>query len=222
MDHLRNELKKEFQLERMILFSDAVFAIAITLLAIDLKIPEVSKKLITEEKLDNYLVDLIPRFISFLVSFFLIGNFWMTHHQIFGFVDNYNRRLVVVNLFLLFGIALMPFSTAFYSEYVDTLLNSPMFVYSLNVAYVGICYTYLWVIISNPKNHLSENLHPLASRYILVRSFVLPAAILVILLTFIFISKVVALQMFNGIPLVVYLASFRTKKKIKHLNIHTS
>ena len=43
MDHLQNELKKEFQVERMILFSDAVFAIAITLLVIDLKIPDVEK-----------------------------------------------------------------------------------------------------------------------------------------------------------------------------------
>src|SRR5579863_1392221 len=101
MDHLQNELKKEFQLERMIFFSDAVFAIAITLLAIDLKIPEISKKLITEEKLDSTLVELIPRFISFLISFFLIGNFWMTHHRMFGFVVNYSRKLLVVNLFLL-------------------------------------------------------------------------------------------------------------------------
>jgi uncharacterized membrane protein len=222
MDHLQNELKKEFQLERMILFSDAVFAIAITLLAIDLKIPEVSKKLITESKLDSYLVELIPRFISFIVSFFIIGNFWITHHRMFGFVVNYNRKLLVGNLFLLFGIAVMPFSTAFYSQYVDTMLDSPVFIYCFNIAYVGFFNTYLWRIISNPKNNLSEGLHPLTRKYILVRSFVLPAAILIILLTFIFVNKVFALQMFNAIPLVIYLASFKTKKKIKHLNIHNS
>jgi uncharacterized membrane protein len=92
--NLHNELKKEFQLERMILFSDAVFAIAITLLVIEMKVPEIAKDVVSEEKLVESLFHLIPKFIGFLVSFFIIGLYWTVHHRLFGFVVNYNQSLI--------------------------------------------------------------------------------------------------------------------------------
>src|SRR5580693_7349125 len=116
MDHLQNELKKEFQLERLILFSDAVFAIAITLLVIDLKIPEIPRPLVTETKLVESLAALIPKFAGFLVSFFIIGLFWTIHHRMFGYVVNYHPKLLWLNLIFLLFIVTMPFSTSFYSE----------------------------------------------------------------------------------------------------------
>ena len=70
-DHLQHELKKEFQLERMILFSDAVFAIAITLLALEIKIPEIDKRIVTDRILSEKLDEMIPKFVGFLVSFFI-------------------------------------------------------------------------------------------------------------------------------------------------------
>ena len=81
---LHNELKKEFQLERLILFSDAVFAIAITLMVIEIKIPEIHRNEVTDELLVNKLGELIPKFIGFLVSFLLIGQYWVVHHRLFG------------------------------------------------------------------------------------------------------------------------------------------
>src|SRR5215204_5839473 len=91
---LHNELKKEFQLERLILFSDAVFAIAITLLVIEIKIPEVHEN-VSDKVLLHELKHLVPKFIGFLISFMLIGLYWTIHHRMFGFVTNYNKRLVV-------------------------------------------------------------------------------------------------------------------------------
>src|SRR6476620_7839398 len=96
-----NELKKEFQLERMILFSDAVFAIAITLLAIEIKVPEVAKNIVTDQLLTEKLDELLPKFIGFLVSFFVIAIYWVVHHRMFGFVVNYNRKLLWLNLIFL-------------------------------------------------------------------------------------------------------------------------
>jgi len=93
-EHLHSELKKEFQLERMILFSDAVFAIAITLLVIELKIPEISHDLVSEDKLLESLAEQIPKLIGFLISFFIIGLYWTVHHRLFGYVVNYTQRLL--------------------------------------------------------------------------------------------------------------------------------
>ena len=71
-NQLHNELKKEFQLERMILFSYAVFAIAITLLVIEIKVPELHEH-ITDKALLAALSHLIPKFFGFVTSFALIG-----------------------------------------------------------------------------------------------------------------------------------------------------
>src|SRR5438046_2871708 len=93
----QNELKKEFQLERMILFSDAVFAIAITLLAIEIKVPEVAHDLASDQVLAQKMAQLMPKFVGFLVSFLVIGVYWVVHHRMFGFVINYNQRLLWLN-----------------------------------------------------------------------------------------------------------------------------
>src|SRR4051812_43795441 len=109
---LHNEIKREFQLERLILFSDAVFAIAITLLVIEIKIPEIHGD-VSDSVLLRSLGHLVPKFVGFLISFMLIGIYWSAHHKLFGFVTSYNRRLIFLNLLFLFFIALMPFSTGF-------------------------------------------------------------------------------------------------------------
>ena len=86
-DHLHSELKKEFQLERMILFSDAVFAIAITLLVIEIKVPEIDKHFVNDHLLGEAMAHLIPKFVGFFISFILIGFYWILHHRMFGLCD---------------------------------------------------------------------------------------------------------------------------------------
>src|ERR1043165_8420792 len=94
---LHNELKKEFQLERMILFSDAVFAIAITLLVIEIKVPEIPKEIVTEDLLLHSMDHLIPKFVGFLISFLIIGLYWTIHHHMFGYVINYTKKTLWLN-----------------------------------------------------------------------------------------------------------------------------
>ena len=98
MDHLEQELKKEFQLERLILFSDAVFAIAITLLVIEIKVPELHGEDVSEQALLHGMVHLIPKFIGFFISFILIGLYWTIHHRMFGYVTDYTPKLLWLNL----------------------------------------------------------------------------------------------------------------------------
>ncbi len=176
-----SEHKREFQLDRLILFSDAVFAIAITLLIIDLRIPEVPGP-VTEIKLLNAFLGLLPKIIGFLLSFLLIGLYWTIHHRMFGFVINYTQKLLWINLLFLLGIVILPFSTAFYSEYTFNFLKTPIFIYSINFCYIGIMSFFLWKYVSNPKNNLSENLPVPMANYYSFRAIAIPIIFAVIII----------------------------------------
>ena len=102
----------EFQLERMILFSDAVFATVITLMAIDIKIPETEDFQLTPHELKHHLLHFIPIFFACAFSFFFIGRIWYAHLQLFGFLKKCNAGLVFCNLLLLFSIGLFPFAAS--------------------------------------------------------------------------------------------------------------
>ncbi len=159
-NQLHNEIKKEFQLERLILFSDAVFAIAITLLVIEIKVPELHEGEVSETALLHQLAALIPKFMSFIISFILIGLYWSIHHRMFGFVTGYTRKLIVLNLFFLFTVVLMPFSTAVFGEYSQprTLhLITPQAVYVFNLCLTGLSNFWLWKYIGNPANKVAES-----------------------------------------------------------------
>ncbi|MBX3593726.1 TMEM175 family protein [Sphingomonas sp.] len=113
-------------LERLTFFSDAVFAIAITLLVIEIHPPVLAPE--SEAGLQRALADLLPNYIGFLVSFFVIGRFWLGHHRLFGQLARTDDRLVFANLLLLLGVVFLPFPTAVFSEYVN--LKTAIFFYS--------------------------------------------------------------------------------------------
>jgi uncharacterized membrane protein len=214
MNQLHNELKKEFQLERLILFSDAVFAIAITLLVIELKVPEIETSVLTEGKLLEALRHLIPKFFGFVISFMFIGIYWTVHHRMFGYVVNYTPKLLRLNLLFLFAVALMPFSTAFYSEYVMKHMITPVIFYTSNIVLLGFFNVLMWRHISNPKNKLSEGLTRSDARYFSLRAIVVP----VIFTAVAFIYRVnpwVSSWLPIFIPLVMKLIKKRHDKKNK-------
>jgi len=175
---LHNELKKEFQLERMVLFSDAVFAIAITLLVIEIKVPELHEA--TDRLLGIELLHMIPKFIGFFVSFFVIGIYWVAHHRIFGYLNTYSTRLIWMNLFFLLSIVLMPFTTAFYSEYSAPWFTLPFGIYIANICFTGYMNYRLWMHITDVKNGLTEvAITPLQRNYGKWRTLTVPAVFLV-------------------------------------------
>lgn len=167
--------KTGFQIERLILFSDAVFAIAITLLIIEIKIPHLLPEHTTAQVIHAYL-ELTPKFLGFFVSFFFIGLYWTVHHQLMSYLVNYNPGLVWLNLLYLLSIVLFPFSTALDSEYAGTNFISPFLIYTLNVTFSGGMIVVLWRYISNPRRQLSEGLdNPLFVQYHQKRALTVPA-----------------------------------------------
>ena len=100
--------------ERVVFFSDAVFAIVITLLVLELKVPHIT--LHTESALRHALVELLPRVAGFVISFLIIGLMWIEHHRIFRYIADYDAGLLCRNLLLLLCVSFVPFPTALFSE----------------------------------------------------------------------------------------------------------
>ncbi len=128
-----------FQLERMAFFSDAIFAIAITLLVIEIRLPEVSVD--SGAALSETLTELVPKFLGFIISFFVIGRFWIGHHRVVGHLRTCDDGLIWRNLFFLLTIAFMPFPTAVISEYGGTTLGVAVYASWLMIS--GLCYRIL-------------------------------------------------------------------------------
>jgi uncharacterized membrane protein len=187
-DHLQHELKKEFQLERMILFSDAVFAIAITLLVIEIKVPPIDRHLATDEMLLNALDEMVPKFIGFILSFIIIGTYWLVHHRLFGYVVNYNRRLLILNLMFLLAIALMPFSTAFFSEYLLRSLKVPVTVYAINVVFLGLMDGLVCYYIKDPSRGLILPLQPGDILFLKLRPILMTLSYVVVAIAFLLVD----------------------------------
>ena len=217
-NNLHNELRKEFQLDRLILFSDAVFAIAITLLVIEIKIPEIHTN-VSDKALLHELGHLVPKFVGFIVSFMLIGLYWSVHHRMFGFVTNFNRKLLLLNLFFLFFVALMPFSTGFYSEYAGSelfkkQLKVPMTFYVLNFCMVGFINYIMWTYISNPKNKLADPpIDPLTAKLAKLRSLIVPCVFLAMLPIAYFTNVIFAVYVPMFIPIILRIMRKKINKK---------
>ena len=213
MVHEDKDLKTEFQVERLALFSDAVFAIAITLLVIELKIPSAGDPHTDGHLLEVMGNEFLAKFIGFFVSFAVISLYWVNHHLLFGFLSAQNKKLVWANIQFLFTIVLMPFSSGFYSEYWFSGLIIPIAFYSMNITLSALMLWRLWKIVTNPKNNLCHSLpSPVLIRYYKIRSLVVPVIFLLSLL-FAFFSPGLSYYLPLGIPVVLLFIRGYYRKK---------
>ena len=123
----------EYDLGRLLTFTDGVFAIAITLLVLDIPVP-----VGPPARLWPALLQLYPRLIAFGLSFLLVGIYWLTHHRLFRNIGRCTGTLLRLNLALLFGICLIPFSAAVMARDGETV--AAIEVYGANLAGVGLLF----------------------------------------------------------------------------------
>lgn len=153
--HSKKHPKQDFQVERIAFFSDAVFAIAITLLVIEFR-PPIFTKNTTASELWPVIHELKAKLIAVLLSFILIINYWIRHHTLFKFIHNYNRQIIMANMIVLLPIIFFPFTTSFLYENMATeneLLVIPFRFFMLNNALAGITmYYFYWIVTKKNKN----------------------------------------------------------------------
>jgi uncharacterized membrane protein len=131
-----SELEREFELERMILFSDAIFAIAITLMAIDVKWPEIPENLKGVD-IGRLLHPTVIQFVVFIISFLFVGRAWKLHLRLFRQLKNYNQGLLNLNLLYLFSIVIFPFTASGILGHIRNGFAYPYLFYVFNIAAVG-------------------------------------------------------------------------------------
>jgi uncharacterized membrane protein len=122
-------------------FSDGVFAIAITLLILEVKVP----RHVPEGGLAAALFDLWPSYLAFVTSFVTIGVMWVNHHRLFTLIRRSDNGLLMTNLLLLLGVTWVPFPTALLAEYVGHPGDRvAAVVYSASFFVIAIFFQILW------------------------------------------------------------------------------
>ena len=130
----------ETGLERLVFFSDAVMAIAITLLALEIRLPALPEGA-NNAQLWTALGSLGASYLSYGISFGVIGLYWLAHHRTFRDVIRYDGLLMLLNLLLLFFIAFIPFPTAVLGEYGN---RTATIFYAGTMAAVGLTLAAIW------------------------------------------------------------------------------
>ncbi len=120
----------ELRLTRIEAFSDGGFAIIVTLLVLELKVPALKDHASVSE-LAHHLLEALPKFVSWLISFVIVCKFWLNHHHILGLARHANYAMVWLNSLFLLGQSFIPFPTALAGEYPVKLAVSFFVVYAL-------------------------------------------------------------------------------------------
>lgn len=131
----------KFGLDRIVFFSDAVIAIAITLLVIELKIPHLEHSMVSSE-LGHSILEMWPEFLGYVVSFMVIAMYWVAHHSIFRNIINYNKKLIYINILFLMCVAFMPFVTNLLFNYPAVMISVVM--YAGLVTLIGLAIIWIW------------------------------------------------------------------------------
>ena len=160
-------------LERLVFFSDAVFAIAITLLALDIRLPVDAAEL-NNRQLWVELLDIWPKYLSFIISFLVIGNFWIAHHARVGMIVRYDTNFLILNLLHLMAVAFIPFPTAVLSENGN---RTATIFYALAIIVTGLLSALMWWYASSGRR-LVDAVDPGLARRTLVSILTVPAVFL--------------------------------------------
>jgi uncharacterized membrane protein len=204
---LARETGNEISKSRMEMLTDGVFAIVMTLLVLEITVPQLSHSEVAS-KLPNLLLELWPVVLSYAMSFILLGFFWIYHHDQFHYIKRVNRILVWITIFFLMIIAFIPFSTSLLGEYGDQQIS--VVIYGINIAMAAFGAYVQWWYAARNHRLVDSDLDPVFIKIMSRRGLVGPI-IYLIAIGISFISIQVSLILYIAIPL-YYLVPARKEK----------
>src|SRR5918998_1397528 len=146
------------ELDRLIFFSDAIFAIVMTLLILEIRAPDNVPPDVAATEVPNLVWALWPKFFSYVLSFLVIGTYWIAHHQTFRYVRSYNRALLWLNLAFLLNVTFVPFPTDLLGEYGELRFSGIFYAASLGT--VRLLLTAVWSYVVSGPIQTSADLDP--------------------------------------------------------------
>jgi uncharacterized membrane protein len=161
--------------DRIVNLSDGVFAIAITLLILDVRVPEIPEKMVASQ-LPDALLSLWPKYLGYFLSFVGISAFWTIHHSIFRSIRAYDRAILFLNFLFLMFVAFVPFPTSLLGEYGDHQL--PVVIYAATLAVGRLLLTAIYWHSARNDRLLDEPQDPATVRFFLMRGLTIPAIFL--------------------------------------------
>jgi TMEM175 potassium channel family protein len=148
--------------QRIEAFSDGVFAIAITLLILEIKVPQLHGMDVTghANSLGSALLNLYPSYFGYVFSFLMIGIYWANHHYIFSLYKRSNHVFVLLNIFFLMCISFLPFPTAVLAEYITEPQQRQMAItlYALGLLLPAFSWLLMWLYASHNHRLLDKKL----------------------------------------------------------------
>jgi uncharacterized membrane protein len=169
------ELEPGRDRDRIVNLSDGIFAIAITLLVLDIRVPDIPEGMVASE-LPATLLSLWPKYLSYFLSFVAIAVFWSVHHSIFRPIRSYDRVLLYLNFLFLMLVAFLPFPTSLLGEYGDHQL--PVAIYAATLAVGRLLLTAIHWYSTRNDRLLGEAPNPATVRFFLISGVTIPAIFL--------------------------------------------
>ncbi len=156
-------IKDDKETGRLEAFSDGVFAVAITLLVLNIRVPGLDSPgaLLDDNRLWPVLRDQWPVLVAYGISFSTIGIMWLNHHRLFTHIKHTNTVLLLLNLLLLLIIVFIPVPTALLAEYIiHPDQRAAAIVYSGTMVVLACCFNLLWRYASYHNRLLGKNVDP--------------------------------------------------------------
>lgn len=180
---------------RIVAISDGVFAVAMTLLVLEIRVP-VIESINSEKQLIDAFLSLNPKFLIYFLSFMTAGIFWMGHSAQFKHIEQSDRNMSWINLLFLLTVTLLPFTTAFLGDYTE--FRFPVAVYWFNIFLMGLMLFINWVYACKHGfvSQVSLNLvdKPIRRRIIVAQSLYLFGALLCLINPYISIGFIIIIQ----------------------------
>src|SRR5437660_1066263 len=151
--------------------ADGVFAIAMTLLAFNLQPPNIPPDG-HSAALQAAVIAMLPQFKTYVISFLVIGIYWISHHFQFHYVRRANRTLLWLNILFLMAVAILPFSTAVLGRYEH--YQSAIVLYSVNLLLVGLVNAIHWAYVTHRRRLVAPDLSAEVVRLTMARILIAP------------------------------------------------